>query len=145
VSARVCAAHISLSDTLKAPITDEQMDELRQVTSVMQPFVIEYGPLQTYPPHPGVCFDIKPVDKFFALREAIHSTSPFSGNPLERRNILPHLTIAEFGLTFEASETFCEKLASNAPSGNWECKGVSLAIPNRSFHFEEVAYLNFQS
>jgi len=121
------------------------MDELRRVTSVIQPFVIEYGPLRTYPPDPGVCFEIKPVDKFFALREAVRSTSLFSGHPLQRRNVPPHMTIAEFGLTFEASEALCEKLGSNASSGNWVCAGVSLAVPNRGFHFEEVAYLSFQS
>jgi hypothetical protein len=45
------------------------------------------------------------------------------------------------------SEAPCEKLAGNAPSGNRVCEGVSLAVPNRSFRFEEVGYLNlsFQS
>jgi hypothetical protein len=50
-----------------------------------------------------------------------------------------------FGLTFEASVALCEKLAGNAPSGTWVYESVSLAVPNCSFRFEEVAYLSFQS
>jgi hypothetical protein len=116
----------SVSDTLKTPVTDEQMDELRRSISVMQPFVIEYGPLRTFPHYPGVAFDIKLAQKFLALREAIHSTSLFSNSPRERKEIPPHMTIAEFGLKFEESETLCQKLARTAPSANWIVKACRL-------------------
>lgn len=140
-SANICNAHISLSDTLSGSLNADALDELQNAISVMAPFEIRYGSLRTYPPHPGVCYDIGPTDHFFKLREIIHNTSLFSESALTRQNIPPHMTIAEFGLTMEQSDHLCDQLKNSVEYGSWLCEGISLAVPNESFQFKEVLYI----
>src|SRR5687767_14882296 len=54
-SASICQAHISLSEPLQAPLSVEQVQEIRTALSAIQPFDIQYGPVRRFPPHPGVC------------------------------------------------------------------------------------------
>src|SRR5579884_4246179 len=49
-----CQAHISLSEPLCNPFTDEQLHELKTALSSIEPFEIHYGPLRTFPPYPGI-------------------------------------------------------------------------------------------
>jgi 2'-5' RNA ligase len=99
----ICQAHISLSESLKTPVTDEQIEEIRQALSTIEPFTITYGPLRWFPPHPGVVYTIEPESGFRKLRNALHATTPFKDVPLRREHIAPHMTIAEF-ITAERTE-----------------------------------------
>jgi hypothetical protein len=54
ISQTCCDAHISLTMPLPRAPTDAQWAEIEAVTSSMRPFTVHYGPLMTYPPHPGV-------------------------------------------------------------------------------------------
>jgi hypothetical protein len=129
-SAEGCKAHISLSDTLQSKISDEELRELHEKLQGFEPFIIQYGPLKTHPPYPGVTFDINPKDKFFALREAIHSTHLFANSPLSRKHIPPHMTIVEFGVDMQQSETLKDELQDKVRTGEWLCTHISLAVPN---------------
>lgn len=144
-SAKICDAHVSLSDTIPHLPTDAHISELQDVLGSIKPFTIEYGPLRTYPPYPGVCYDIKPDDKFYQIRETIHSTSLFFKSRLERKNIPPHMTIAEFGLTMEQSDQLCAQLKDKIECGEWVCEGISLAVPDDNFFFKEMLYIPFKS
>src|SRR5919206_3379168 len=91
-----CRAHISLSEPLRAPLTDEQVQELHDTLSSIEPFEIHYGPLRSFPPYPGVVYAITPEDAFMGLRSCIHETSVFKDQQLMREHSKPHMTIAEF-------------------------------------------------
>lgn len=142
-SASICQAHISLSDTLTSPITDEQIKELENALASIDPFEIHYGPLRAFPPYPGVTLAITPEDKFVKLRQAIHSTSIFKDSSLTRKNRAPHMTIAEFGLTWEETEKLMEELGSNVPQGTFLCNKIDLAIPDKNFYFQRVLSFRF--
>ena len=130
----ICQAHISLSESLKAPLTDEQIEEVRQALSEIEPFTITYGPLRWFPPHPGVVYTIEPESAFRKLRNTIHATSPLKDVPLKREHIAPHMTIAEF-ITAERTEELLKELQGKVPEGTFECHSVELAVPNDEFYF----------
>lgn len=136
-SASICQAHISLSESLPSPLLKEQVQEIRAALSAVQPFDIYYGPLRSFPPHPGVCYSITPEDKFRAMRAALHSTSAFAGIPLRREHIAPHMTIAEL-ITSQQTHEFLQELSGKVPEGIFRCDSIEYAVPNEKFHFERV-------
>src|SRR5687767_1846222 len=79
-----CQAHISLSEPLKHPLTKSNLEELITRLSSLEPFDIQYGPLRSFPPYPGVAYTMAPEDRFRELRSTIHSTSMYKDVPLKR-------------------------------------------------------------
>jgi 2'-5' RNA ligase len=139
-SARSCQAHVSLSEPLRRPLTDAAIDELRSVLARFEPFTIEYGPLRTFPPYPGVTLAIRPEGRFMALRSLVHTTSPFAGGPFERQEIAPHMTIAEF-ISRERTDELTQELKDVAPSGTFWCDAIEYAVPDERLRFERVLTL----
>lgn len=136
-SAAICGAHVSLGEPLVRPLSDEQVGEVRAELATLTPFDVTYGPLTSFDPHPGVVFAITPVDAFFVLRGAIHSTSIFEGRELKRANRAPHMTIAEF-ISLDETHDLLAQLADSVPGGTFLCDRVVYAVPDTSFHFERV-------
>jgi 2'-5' RNA ligase len=136
-SASYCQAHISRSEPLTAPLTDEHMQELRETLSSIEPFVMQYGPLRSFPPYPGVVYTITPEDAFMELRSRIHAASLFRNKKLKREHIAPHMTIAEF-ITVERTHALLEELRGKVPEGTFLCNAIEYAIPNHDFYFERV-------
>ena len=135
-----CQAHISLSEPLRAPLTDEKVQELRVTLSSVEPFEIHYGPLRSFLPYPGVVYAITPEDMFMRLRSCIHETSLFKDQQLVREHVKPHMTIAEF-ITIERTHELLEKLSGKIPEGTFLCSAIEYAIPNHDFYFERVLRL----
>jgi hypothetical protein len=135
-SAGYCCGHISLSRPLGAPLTGNQLDEIHKVAASVSSFRVEYGPLITYPPHPGVCFDVRPDERFQELRGKLHATSAFAGLTYSRDSIPAHMTIAEFGYTWEQSEALRKSLDGKVPKGEFLCDAIEYAVPNENFYFE---------
>ena len=134
-SARICQTHISLSEPLLGPLTDEQLAELEEKLKVMDPFEIHYGPLRSFPPYPGLTYTITPEDRFFQLREMIHATSLFAGSPLTRKDRAPHMTIAEF-ITLERTDELLRTLQGQVPEGSFLCDSIEWVVPDQDFHFK---------
>ncbi len=139
-SSAICQAHISVSDPLTGPITDEQIEELIYALSRIPDFEITYGPLRSFPPYPGVTYTITPEDKFMELRQAIHQTSIFKDSPLTRKDRHPHMTIAEF-ITVEETDRLLQDLQSKVPEGTFVCNEIELAVPDKSFYFQRTLKL----
>jgi 2'-5' RNA ligase len=135
-----CQAHVSLSEPLKAPLTAEQVGELHDTLSTIEPFEIHYGPLRVFPPYPGVVYAITPEDAFMDLRSRIHEISLFKDDQLMREHITPHMTIAEF-ITIERTHELLEELSGKVPEGTFLCSAIEYAIPNHDFYFERVLRL----
>jgi 2'-5' RNA ligase len=135
-----CQAHISLSEPLKAPPKDQQVQELRDTLSSIEPFEIHYGPLRSFPPYPGVVYTITPEDVSMKLRSRIHGTSLFRGQQLMREHITPHMTVAEF-ITIERTHELLQEMSGKVPEGTFLCSAIEYAIPNRGFYFERVLRL----
>ena len=139
-SASICQAHVSLSEPLPRPLAAGDMRELGTALRVVDPFVIRYGPLRSFPPHPGVAYAISPEERFRALRSAIHGASAFAGVLLRRENIAPHMTIAEF-ISLARSEELLDELGATAPVGEFVCDRIELAVPDAEFRFRRVLTL----
>lgn len=137
-SARICQSHISLTEPLTKPLTAKLVSEISVLLNSFEPFEIDYGPLKTFPPHPGVCLDILPKNIFFTLRRTLHTCSAFTGSDFGRKDIAPHITIAEFGLTWEDSEALRKRLDGQVPGGKFLCSSIEYAVPNDDFVFERI-------
>ena len=136
-SAGFCRAHISLSEPLKKKITASDMHSLRNDLSLITPFEINYGPLRTHPPYPGVTYTITPEKEFDTLRKVIHGNELFHGVELRRSKIVPHMTIAEF-ITMEQTNEIFDRLNGKVKSGKFLCKEIVLAVPNNDMYFNPV-------
>jgi 2'-5' RNA ligase len=136
-SASYCQAHLSLSEPLTGPLSTTQFAELRIALSSVDPFDITYGPLRDFPPHPGIAYAIEPLERFMRLRSTIHATSLFAGAALARKDVPPHLTIAEF-ISPEQTAELLRVLRGNVPEGGFRCSSIEYAVPNRDFSFERV-------
>ena len=139
-SAAICQAHISLSEPLAGPLADDGIDEIRTALARCAPFDIRYGPLRSFPPHPGVVYAIQPEDSIMRLRAVLHATSLFAGRSLVRAQIAPHLTIAEF-ISLERTDELLRALSGKVPEGTFRCTAVDYAVPNQHFSFERVLAL----
>ena len=89
MSAAICQAHVSLSEAMPQPLSPGQVTELAEALAGFGAFEVNYGPLRSFPPYPGVSYAIGPEEHFSALRTVIHSTSPFAGVSLTHSRV-PH-------------------------------------------------------
>jgi hypothetical protein len=135
-SAAVCDAHISLSEPLPAPLTNDQLTEIRTALATVQPFDVTYGPITSIGSHPGVVYAITPEKAFFDLRATIHGTSVFVGRDLPRAGRVPHMAIAEF-ISLVETHSLVARLR-DTPVGAFRCDEVVYAAPDDSFHFDVV-------
>ncbi|MBV9897088.1 MAG: 2'-5' RNA ligase family protein, partial [Chloroflexi bacterium] len=136
-SANAAQAHISLSEPLPGPLTGSQVEELRRIASQFEPFMLHYGPLRSFPPYPGVTYAISPEDQFMQLRAAIHSISIFKDSRLSRKDIPPHMTIAEF-ISMEETERLLGALSGKGPQGAWLVRDIEYAVPDEHLYFHRV-------
>jgi hypothetical protein len=143
ISQTCCDAHISLTVPLPRAPTDAQWAEIEAVTSSTRPFTLHYGPLMTYPPHPGVVLKIEPQGEIDLLRIGLEACSPFSGMMPRRYPFSAHMTIAEF-ITIERTNALMIELNGAVKCGSFRCDGVSHAVPDSSFHFSECRRLLFR-
>ena len=140
-SASICQAHISLSEPLPRPLTRELLSVVRLALSEIEPFEIRYGPMRTFDPYPGVAYRIEPEDAFFALREALHSTSLFQGSSFRRKDIPPHMTIAELVPNMVESERLRAELQGHVPEGRFPCDRLEYIVPDNGFCFQRMLEL----
>jgi hypothetical protein len=137
-SVAICEAHISLSEPLMKEWSPGLEREVCAVLATVEPFEIRYGPLRTFDPYPGVAYRIEPEDRFFALRTKLHATSAFEGSALRRKDIPPHMTIAEYLPDMPASEALLDSLQGKVPEGAFLCDHLTLIVPDEGFRFRRV-------
>ena len=143
ISRNCCDAHVSLTEPLPRAPTEAQWAEIEAVTSAMRPFTVHYGPLMTYPPHPGVVLKIDPQGEIDRLRVGLEACGAFSGMTPRRYPFSAHMTIAEF-ITIERTDALMIELDGAVACGSFLCDGVSHVIPDSSFHFSERRRLLFR-
>lgn len=136
-SAGFCRAHISLSEPLKKKITICDVDSLKGDLSSINPFEVNYGPIRTHPPYPGVTYTILPESEIETLRKVVHGNRLFQGIELEKSKVVPHMTIAEF-VTMEQTKRIFDELKGKVKSGKFMCKEIVLAIPNNEMYFNPI-------
>ena len=140
-SAAICQAHISLSAPLPRALEEADLADLRIRLAAIAPLVIQYGPLRSFLPYPGVAYTIAPEGNFETLRAAVHASALFTDAPSYRSQIVPHMTIAEF-ITAERTEELLRELSGRVPVGTFTCATIEYAVPDRDFHFERVLTLS---
>ncbi len=140
ISQAACDAHVSLTVPLALPLDESHWSQLATVASGVDRFVVEYGPLKDYLPHPGVTIDIKPEDKIDSLRVALENTPAFENAPPRRYPYSPHMTIAEF-ISVQETRRLMIELKETAPRGTFMLEKVSYAVPDANLHFSERRFL----
>ena len=135
-SAAICDAHISLTVPLPRPLSLSDWQELASAAGNVRPITVNYGPLSHYLPHPGIVLAIQPQDELDRLRLVLEQTAPFTGASDRSWPFSAHMTIAEF-ITEEQTNELMVELRDVAPTGQFVCDHVSLAVPDEGFRFEE--------
>ncbi len=133
-SAAWCPAHISLSDPLSRDLSPELAEEIRGAVATIRPFTLHYEELYASTRHPGVAYRITPREPIERLKHLLHGTSGFSGEAYRRRDISPHMTIAEF-ISIDESLQLCARLQDTAPSGSFLCDRLDYMVPDGNFRF----------
>lgn len=139
-SASICQAHVSLSEPVPRAFTSQDHLELEAILQTVDPFVVRYGPVRSFLPHPGVAYTISPEQPFRALRSAIHEAAAFGGVARRREGIAPHMTIAEF-ISLDRTSELVDQLGATAPIGEFTCDRVEYAVPDAGFSFRRVLAL----
>ena len=134
-SAAWCPAHISLSDPLSSEMSPALADEIRGVLSGVRPFKLCFDRLYASPRHPGVAYRIAPREPIERLKPILHGTSGFADEAHRRRDIAPHMTVAEF-ISIEESLQLCARLQDTAPVGSFLCDRLMYMVPDGSFRFQ---------
>ena len=134
-SAAWCPAHISLSDPLCCEMSPALAGEIRGVLSDVRPFELHYERLYASTRHPGVAYCITPREPVQCLKDLLHGTSGFSDAAHRRRDVAPHMTIAEF-ISIDESLQLCSRLQETAPAGSFLCDRLAYMVPDRSFRFQ---------
>ena len=134
------SAAASVSEPLPGSPSADQLADLRAALAPIAPSEVTHGPLRSFPPHPGVVYAIEPAAAFRESRAAVHGTSLFAASPLARRDIAPHITLAEF-ITSSRTEELLRELRGRVPTGRFRCDRLEYAVPNGRFFCERVLAL----
>lgn len=135
-SAEWCPAHISLSDPFSREMSPSLAGEIRGVVADVRPFELHYDGLYASTRHAGVSYRIMPREPVERLKHLLHGTSGFASEAHRRRDIAPHMTIAEF-ITIEESLQLRARLQDTAPVGSFLCDRLAYMVPDESFRFQE--------
>lgn len=138
----ICPTHISLSDPLQCEMMPEMENEIRNILSKVQPFRLYFDELYASPDYSGVIYPIRPQKPVESLKETLHKASVFAEKTYYRRNIHPHMTIAEF-ISIEDGLKLCTKLQDSAPRGSFVCDRLEFIVPDDEFHFRKKLTFNF--
>jgi len=132
----ICPTHISLSDPLQLEMTSEVEDEIRCILGAIQPFTLYFDSLYASSEYSGVIYPIRPQEPIYKLKAALHNASAFSREIYSRRDIPPHMTIAEF-ISIEDGLKLCAQLGGFAPRGSFVCDRLEFIVPDNNFHFQK--------
>ena len=141
-SQAICPPHISVSDPLAYEMTAEIELSIRSVLKDIEPFDLCFDELHASDKHPGISYRIHPEAPIRSLQQTLHGSSAFSDAAYRRREIQPHMTIAEF-ISIEESIRICRELQNTAPQGTFTCDSVEFIVPDESFHFQKVKTFKF--
>jgi 2'-5' RNA ligase len=133
-SASIAPAHISLSSPLPHAPSHEELAELQAILRGVRPLELEVGPIRGFGPHLGVAFSVGPHASFRTLQRVVHSASLFDGVVHARRDVPPHLTIAEF-ISLEQSNALVAELRTSTPNTTFLCDELTLMVPDTAFRF----------
>jgi len=132
----ICPTHISVSDPLQSEMTPEMEDEIRSILRSIRPFTLYFDELYASTEHAGVIYPIRPQEPIEVLKEVLHTATVFAGGTYYRRNIPPHMTIAEF-ISIKDGLILRTQLQDYAPRGSFVCNRLEFIVPDEEFHFQK--------
>lgn len=139
----ICPTHISVSDPLQREMTPVIENEIRDILSKVQPFTIFFDDLYASTEYAGVIYPIRPQEPIEMLKETLHASSVFGGQAYYRRQIPPHMTIAEF-ISVEDGLKICSQLQDTVPRGSFVCDRLEFIVPDDDFHFQKKIIFYFK-
>ena len=134
-SAASCPTHISLSDPLCCEMSTALTEEIHDALADIRPFELHYDRLYASTRHAGVAYRIMPREPVDRMKHILHCTSGFADAVHGRRDIAPHMTIAEF-ISIDESLQLCTRLQDTAPVGSFLCDRLVYMVPDESFRFQ---------
>lgn len=137
VSAKACAAHITLTQPFaKAPSLDDR-EKLQQLISAFVRTEAQAGPAVTSPNQKLLWLDVSPKKDILALRGRLHETGLFRTDLPLTKGFIPHMTISEQQRDPQEVNVILKDLNSRLSPWSFCFDQVSWIIPNESFVFEE--------
>jgi len=133
----ICPTHISVSDPLRREMTPELEEEIRDILTTTEPFMLHYDKPHASPNHGGVAYPITPQAPIDHLKEILHTAAVFEGKMYKRRDIPAHMTIAE-SISIEDSLALYAEFEGSAPSGSFLCDRLEFIVPDQAFHFRRA-------
>jgi len=118
-------------------MTQELDDEVTDILSRIDPFMLYYDKPIASRDHAGVAYPIMPQEPIDNLKQKLHQATIFEGKVYGRRDIPAHMTIAEF-VTIEESWRIWEDIKDIAPSGSFLCDQLELIVPDINMQFQKV-------
>jgi 2'-5' RNA ligase len=134
-SARICEAHITLTQPFVRAPDDSTWATVEQVAASVQPIEIRYGGLDTFLPYPCLYVAIEPNESLTALHEALQQTGLFQPVPAHHERYVPHMTILEGSMDVDDVARLADQLGQVAPAGSFTCDAVAYVVPDESFRF----------
>lgn len=117
VSARICAAHVTITQPLSQAPDASQVSMIENVVSGFARFAARIGPATTSPNQRLVWLDVNPKEQVLAIRNRLHETGLFRTDLPFTTGFIPHLTISEKQRDAEEVRAIHEKL--NAEFAPW--------------------------
>jgi len=141
VSQSICQAHITVTQPFSRPLEEDEWKQIKALISGFQSFEIHYGPLRSFLPYPCIWYEIQPVEKVLALRNALHETGFFNLQMEHPENFIPHMTITE-GLSGPCvDQDLLRRLQNESDGGSFLCESISSIVPDEDFHFRVLSVL----
>jgi 2'-5' RNA ligase len=145
ISQKICEAHITLTQPFIGPLNDNNLEKLEIIAAKYKSFSIQYGPLNNFLPYPCIYFEIHPVEKIMAIRNAMHEAGMCNLSLPYSTDFIPHMSITDGRPDPATTEKIYEELCRSISGGAFDCSEISLIVPDRNFHFKTVRHLRLQS
>jgi 2'-5' RNA ligase len=135
VSAKTCAAHITLTQPFRATPNEERLAAL---IAGFKRFEATAGPFVSSPNQKLLWLDIQPAPNILALRDRLHETEMFRTDLPLTRGFIPHLTLSEEPREPAQVAQILTELNSKYPPWKFQFDTVSWIVPEGNFVFREV-------
>lgn len=134
-SARICEAHITLTQPLVSAPDNDAITVIEQITASITPIEILFGGVGTFLPYSCLYLIVEPDAPITALREALQRSSLFRAVPSHHERYVPHMTILEGNLPADTVAQLAYDLRDETPAGSFICDEVAYIVPDASFRF----------
>ena len=120
---------------------DGGWNQIKRIVASFDAFQIDYGPVNSFLPHPAIWYEIHPKEKVLEMREALHQTGFFNLALPHTEGFIPHMTISEGQSGPAVDEGLLDHISARVEGGHFRCEDVAHIVPDETFRCEVVRRL----